>query len=85
MAPALNTPSWVPTMLSEVRMLLPSHTFGESIPPAVFVLLLALRLGGAEENKFTKFSNGFDATPALDAFKAGLTTGAHDKAIDDVC
>ena len=59
------------------------HALSKAIPPAVFVLFLLLRLGRTEENEFAKFSNGFNAAPALDSLKAGLATCADDIAVDN--
>jgi hypothetical protein len=60
------------------------YALGESIPPAVFVLFFSLRLGRTKENKLSKFSNRFNATPTLDALVAGLATRPNNKTIDDV-
>ena len=60
------------------------YTLCESIPPAVFVLFLALRLGRTKEDEFTKFSNGLDAAPPLDTFKTRLAARANNKTIDNV-
>ena len=66
-------------------MFVPNQNFfSKALPPAVFVLLLALRLVRTKENELTKFSNGFNASPALDPFESSFAASADNKAVDNV-